>query len=457
MAWGRIFLRWNQPSIPPMERLGVRDIVTSWTTEKFSIIHKAAALGYRVYIEAGIEGAASLALPTTASDVSGIIVDPGDALPDLVSVQLRKLRAGRPGTMFLVVNTSALQPKMRGTLILNQNGILYATSPTAQPWVDTNLALVRLEQAFRPNQTPLYSFPWSLAGIAQQQGPETADYALAVAEAGAFQANLILTLHQKLETDLARNDPAGWATWDRIKPYIQFYSEQPSNRRPEADVVVAAAEDPASFEPINLLARHNIGLRVLRPEQLSQVNLRAVPVAVVLSPPSRTATQALSRFAREGGTVALVNPERTSYPWHSVNSSRTGSSISYRLGKGRIIELQEAVSDPETFAQDIRRLIDNRRIHISLWNALTTIGVLYQSSQENVVELVNYAHDPLEAQVRIKGDFASVRYETPEHGCCETLESYPENGFTEFSVPHLYISGRIRLKAANAKPAVKKH
>ena len=53
---------------------------------------------------------------------------------------------------------------------------------------------------------------------------------------------------------------------------------------------------------------------------------------------------------------------------------------------------------------------------ISLWNALTVIAVPYSvaGGREKLVELVNYAQEPIPVQVRVKGSFSSVVYETPD-------------------------------------------
>jgi hypothetical protein len=112
------------------------------------------------------------------------------------------------------------------------------------------------------------------------------------------------------------------------------------------------------------------------------------------------------------------------------------------------------VIDPETFAQDLGRLIERNKVLISLWNALTTIAVPYRSpgSQKKVVELVNYAQEPLRVQVRVKGSFSSIRYETPELGCCESLMPVHRKGSTEFVVPSLRIAGRVHLAGEMSVP-----
>jgi hypothetical protein len=337
---------------------------------------------------------------------------------------------------------------MKGTLVTNKDGVLQVTSPTAQPWLDTNLALVKLEKAFRPAQAPLYSISWSATGAAGEQGPDVSDYALAVAEAGAYRADLLLSVHESVQRGLANNAGQAWDLWKEIKNYLHFYSDSRRTLSPEANVAVVT-DDPESFEPINLLARHNIGVRVIRPGRANQNSLQGMDVIIAFPSLGGQLMQTISDSVAAGKTLVVVNANGKSYPWHSGEGRKiSNDSTSYVLGKGQIIELKSPISDPENFARDIRRLIDNAQIQISLWNALTTIGVLYRepNSGNKVVELLNYAADPLEVQIRVKGEFPVIRYESPERGCCEAISPVIRNGFTEFSVPSLTISGRVHLQ-----------
>jgi hypothetical protein len=124
------------------------------------------------------------------------------------------------------------------------------------------------------------------------------------------------------------------------------------------------------------------------------------------------------------------------------------------VGKGRVIELKEPVSDPETFAQDVRRLMAQRDVPVNLWNSLTTLVVEYPEVRpgETIVELVNYDEERTQVQVQVKGNFREARFESPERGCCETLKTEHVNGFTEFVVPDLVSGGRIRLEAESGTP-----
>ena len=64
--------------------------------------------------------------------------------------------------------------------------------------------------------------------------------------------------------------------------------------------------------------------------------------------------------------------------------------------------------------------------------------------------------DPLRLQVQIKGSYSSIRYETPEVRCCESLVPVEHNGFTEFVIPDLRIAGRVHLEGSGAPNARRK-
>ena len=438
--------------MPPAKALGVTELVVQWGPDKVPAIQNAAKQGYRVYVESRVQEAPGIANSVLRYGATGIILNPGDNSLSSTDRVVQKLRADHPNLIVLLLNPNAIQPQMKGTLVIKRDGVLQVTSPTAQPWLDTNLALIRLEQAFRPAQVPLYTFNWNLANTTRQQGPEVVDYELAVAEAGAFKADLILTLHESLQSGLTRNDEKAADTWRKIGKYLHFYEDPPHILIPEANVAVISDDNPLSFEPVNLLARHNIGVRVLRPNQVSESSLKNFDVAIVFPNLGPQLVQAISRFAASGRTAVLMNVSKVSYPWHSSKGVQNGSvSVSYPVEKGHIVELRESVSDPETFARDVRGLIENARIKISLWNALTTVGVLYQeaSNGSKILELLNYSEDPLEVQIRVKGVFPKVRYESPEGPCCESIAPTIRDGFTEFQIPSLKISGRVYLSRAN--------
>src|SRR5207244_7292339 len=118
-------------------------------------------------------------------------------------------RSAHPKLAILLLDSNGKQPQMRGQTITTRNGMLQVSSPTAQPWLDSNLPVARFEQEFHPDQPALYAFQWEPGDSLQQaNGPSAEDYSLAIAEAGAIHAGLILNLDEKLQKGLVESQPA---------------------------------------------------------------------------------------------------------------------------------------------------------------------------------------------------------------------------------------------------------
>jgi len=154
----------------------------------------------------------------------------------------------------------------------------------------------------------------------------------------------------------------------------------------------------------------------------------------------------------EDGGVAILVSLRNLFPGSS-NGGRQASnnSVTYAMGRGKVIELAGGVGDPGVFSRDVRRLLGKEKLPISLWNASTTIAIPYKlPGTSATLELLNYSADPMPVQVRIQGTYSVLRYETPERGCCEALTATHQDGFTQFEVPWLRIGGRVHLGAMPA-------
>ena len=448
-VWADVFLLWTQPDVPTRENLGADGLVIPWGSAAAGVARSARRLGYRAYIEVGLQQAFAAAEMASEQELTGIVLDPGGATQVEAEKAAAQLRLSHPKLAILVVDRSAKQPQMRGHSIVSRHGVLETSSPTEQPWLDCNLALVRYDRIIHPGQVPLYQFDWELPEpLQQKEGPSAADYSLAAAEAGAFHADVILSMRDDLQTGLAHHAPRALAFWSQVKPYLPFAGSAPGQLQAQADIAVVADNDFNWFEPANLMARHNIPFRILMPTQMSGA-LHDFNLLIIFAVPNKADIAAIVDFASHGGIVVLVDA-KGAYPWHSAKPARTSDAMAaYTVGQGSIVELLKPVDDPDTFAGDIRRLLDKRAVLISLWNALTTIAVPYRKpdSEEMVIELVNYAQDPLPVQVQVKGVFHSARYETPGDGCCRDLKPVQENGFTQFVVPKLATAGRVYLNA----------
>lgn len=447
---GKVYVRWTQSTLPPAKILGVNELVIPWNDSAAILMEAAKKQGYHAYLEATLEQAATAAEAAAKAGAAGLMLQATATRQSQLEETRRKLRAQYPKLKILTLSAGGKQPEMRGWLVFNKNGILQVSSPSAQPWLDQNLATVRQERAFDAGQAPIYSFTWDESDpLVKRDGPKPADYSLAVAEAGAFHADLILELHELQQKGLASGDKQALEDWEPVKRTIAFYEREKETGKEAANVGVLTDDYDSSYEALNLMARHNIPFRVLHSANATSQDLAGLDVLVEFAAPGKELTEALRTFAAQGGTVVLVNLPGA-YPWpSSANPKKTDNSVTYTVGKGKVIELAEPVSDPETFAQDVRRLMTKDHVPVSLWNSLTTLVVEYpgEKKDEAIVELINYDEEPTQVQVQVKGAFESIRFESPDQKCCETLKPSHVDGFTEFVVPNLLIGGRVHLKA----------
>lgn len=454
-ASAKTYVRWTNAQIPPPNKLGVRDLVVPWTTDAPELAQKAWSRGYRVFIEAERPDVDAVEQSAVASRLSGIAVRVGDLDATETQTALNSLRHAYPHTKFLLLLTAGKEPRMKGHMVFERNGILAVSSPTSQPWVDSNLALVRYARMRFPSEPPLYTFAWDLSGpLDQKRGPSAQDYALAVCEAAALHADLVLPLHESLQSGLGNNQADAWKIWSDVRSAMRYKETQSEvHSQALADVIVATDSYAKSVEPINLLSRHNLPLRVISPSDLATARLTSAKMLVTFSPFDAQEAHIAQVFAKSGGIVVLVDSPG-SYPWHSLTSSPSAEhATSYSVGKGKIIELAEPVIDPETFSQNVRGLLGSRRPGVSLWNSLTTLVVPYRDAKSGgtVLELVDYSEEPADVQVRVKGEFASVRYQTPADKKLNPLTSHFRDGFTEFVIPPFQTAARVYLESLNSE------
>jgi hypothetical protein len=451
-VWGRVFVEWTEPAVPSAASLGVKDLVIPWGPDKIQLMNTAKERGYRVYARVKAQDAGA----AVRGGLAGIIVEDDSSEPGQGTAQavVQKLRNSYPGISFLVLDPGGKQPQIMGNMVQKKRGVLVVSSPTRAPWIDSNVALARFERAFQPGQPPLFSFSWDLTDpLEKKLGPRAEDYALTVAEAGALHADVVLSIHPNLQKGLAERDKAAWREWDRVKTYLSFYSkERNPEPQPVAEVAVVTDHYEDAYEAMNLMARHNITFRVLSPNEVTAQGLSGSRMVIMFSHPDAQAAHALQVFSAAGGTVLVADPHGPSH-WEPLPAVKASDGASYKIERGQTIESSQVAGDPGAFAEKVRNLLRGQGPLIYVWNAVTTLAFAYRAPQAGgmVLDLVNYAQEPLQVQVRVKGSFPSIRYETPEHGFYPALTPEIEHGFTQFVVSHLEIGARVYL-SPKAKP-----
>jgi len=448
-AWSDVLVRWSNQAVIPLDKFGISDLVFPGSASD-AVLRSARKNGYHVYIETDAADSTAAAEKAERDDCAGLVIAAHQAERAQVEAVIAPLRAARPKLKFLILNRDGKQPDMRGSLVIQRNSVLEVSSPTAQPWIDTNLAMIKIEQRADPRGMPFYSFSWTSEDFSTHTA---VDYALAVAEAGAFHAGVVVDLGERLQESLIESDQKAWTLWNEVRSYADFYAQAAPNLVAAANLLLVADSLDVTEESMNLLARHNIPFRVLLPADLKSAELSDYAMMVVLAKPDKDAAEDIAAFAARGKTVVVVDAHG-SYAWQKSGVVEVNEHTkSYGVGSGKVLELSEPVIDPETFAQDIRRVMGNQNMLINLWNGLTTVAVPYRergpdggAGKVKVVEFVNYSTDPIHLQVQVKGDFASIRFDAPGRSCCEMLTPVKHGAFTEFVIPDLRIAGRVYLE-----------
>ncbi|MES2220172.1 MAG: hypothetical protein V4587_04315, partial [Acidobacteriota bacterium] len=89
-TWGRVWIRWNQPSLPS-KPLHAHGLAIPWGASP-ALVKSARKQGYRVYAAATLEQASAAANNCRAMGMSGILLDAGDSEQEKAEKTARELR-----------------------------------------------------------------------------------------------------------------------------------------------------------------------------------------------------------------------------------------------------------------------------------------------------------------------------------------------------------------------------
>jgi hypothetical protein len=409
-----VLIRWDQDQTPSPASLGVTTLVVPGTN--ITALRHALSQGYRVFLEVD---AASITVATPLPPgLAGVVVKGVPSSP-----QMRRIRQDlqSPGARVLVLEQPGKWPHIRSNWVTKNNEVLQVSSRSAQPWIENNAALVSILGAWNRDWTPLLSFSWSPTTVSEaNEGPALHNYLVAIAEAGSYGVDLVLPLHERFERRLLRGQPQARADWAEIRRYIEFYSwASPDRYRPLANIAVVTAEPLKWFEVMNLLRRHNLPFEIVRPAALPSRDLSSFALVIA------------------AGETKTGNPAQPADPL--VDFARKG---------GRVMDASQALADPNAFALQVRQALGPQNRVIDIWNGITVLVAPYQELEDRsvLVLALNYAEQPVPVQIRVRGLFSLVQFESP--GEPPSLLPYQHrDGGTEFVLPVLRVGGRVFLSA----------
>jgi hypothetical protein len=444
-----ILVRWTQDAVPAPASLGLSTIVMP--AAETTAVRTAIGQGYRVYLEVDARAIGSLVLPPAG--LGGVVVR-GSVSPAALAALDRRVASG--GGRVLVLDDRGTWPHIRSNWVTRNNEILQVAGRSAQPWIDSNAALFRILGSTDARPPRLLSYRWDPATIATlARPPQVENYLVAIAEAGAFGGHLLLPLDEDLQTGLLLGLPSARADWARIRQHLEFYAwDLPMRYTAVASIGVVTADPMASIAILNLLARHNLPFELIDPSQASAADVSSLDLLLFLEPPTGAAADRLMDVARRGGTAMVIDPRDQASPaehgrpWRAgVRVETSDGHMSFEVGAGRVIEVSQPVTNPDTFALGIRQILGRDRRVLDIWNGITVLATSYTVAAGDTVMVtaLNYAHQPLPVQLRIRGTFSVVEHESPEDPPSLLTHAH-RDGFTEFVLPALRTGARVFLR-----------
>ena len=319
---------------------------------------------------------------------------------------------------------------------LSEMGIRGA--PSSQPWIESNIWLVR---SFA-NRSPSHQV-WISSRL---ESPSPIDYERAIADASAAGGRWIISLDDVLLAGLRARERSALGTWRNLSNYLKFAENHSLWRTfiPYGNVGIIL--DPASAQPDQVDEYLKLATRRQVPFQLiSRADLNATVlakffaiVATELDPPSAAERQLLQDHARNGGIV-FAGPS-----WGGPPKAKPFSE--FPTGRGSVIVYNDP--DPEALAHDLKEMLSDNDLGIVPFNVPSVVTVASEgiTGQPLLVQLVNYFDHPVEAiTLRIAGQFHSACLETPE-GAAMDLPLRTEEGQSEVTIPKLLLWGAVSMR-----------
>jgi hypothetical protein len=449
--------RWYEPAtLSLLEDSPANCLLVTWSAPADAAVVAEQQRLVKVYAEAAHKrGLAVLGLVYAAGDASKIAANAGRAALDglvlegefapefpvalrqaagsILVIEIAKNAAPWRWKPAPVVAVAGVAPSGRN---LSEMGIRGA--PSSEPWIESNVWLVRSFGLASPSRPVWIS--------SQLENASPVAYARAVADAAAAGGHWIVSLDDALRAKLRARDASALAAWRRVSSYLRFAESHAAWRALAPYGNVGIVLDPASTkqdladEFLKLAARRQVPYRLVERSGLSAAavaEFRAL-LATELDPPSAAERKLLQEFAETGGLV-IAGPS-----WGGAPKTEPFAEVP--AGKGRVVVYKDP--DPEAVARDLKELLSDDDLGVVPFNVPSVITFASGGGpgQPLLVQLLNYFDHPVEAiTLRVAGKFRSARLETPE-GTAVDLPLREAEGRTEVTVPKLLLWGAVSME-----------
>jgi hypothetical protein len=431
-------------------------LLVTWSAAADAAVEAEQQQLVKVYAEAAHKrGLAVLGLVHPGGDASkiagdaaraaldGLVLD-GDFAPEfpaalrkaagsMLVVEIAKAPAPWRWKPAPIVAVEGVAPRARN---LSEMGIRGA--PSSEPWIESNIWLVRSFALNSPSRPVWIS--------SRLENASAVDYQRAVADAAAAGGRWVVSLDDVFRAKLRARDATALEVWRHLSRYLKFAETHAAWRVLAPYGNVGIVLDPASTkqdlvdEYLNLATRRQVPYRLVARSGLnvgSVTKFRAL-VVTELDPPSTAERKLLQDFAENGGLV-IAGPS-----WGGAPKTEPFAEIV--AGKGRVVVYKDP--DPEAVARDLKELLSDDDLGVVPFNVPSALTFVSGrgSEQPLLVQLLNYFNHPVEMiTLRVAGKFRSARLETPESGTVD-LPLQQAEGRTEVTIPKLLLWGAVSME-----------
>ena len=332
-----------------------------------------------------------------------------------------------------IVAVTGVAPSARNLAEMGIRG-----APSSEPWIQSNIWLVRSFGLASPSPTVWIS--------SQVENTSAIDYARAVADAAVAGGRWIVSLDDAFRAKLRARDGSAVETWRHLSSYLKFVDSHAAWRTlaPYGNVGFvldsASTKQDTAEEYLNLATRRQVPYRLVERSGLNATavgKFRAL-VATELDPPSSAERKLLQNFAESGGLV-IAGPSWSGAP-------KTEPFTEVPAGKGRVVVYKDP--DPDAVARDLKELLSDDELGMVPFNVPSVITLVSggEPGHPLLIQLLNYFDHPVEAiTLRVAGKFRSARVETPESAVVSLPLQYAE-GRTEVTIPKLSLWGAVSME-----------
>jgi len=331
-----------------------------------------------------------------AAHLDGLALEPDFADFERLSQAVE----GKADFLLIPLQAGGSSPGIR---VLSDAGAAVAT-PTSEPWIDSNLWLVRSLRA--KGLAPVW------LGFALEN-PSADNDARAIADSAAAGGRWVAAPDDGLLTGLSKQQPDALAKWRRITEALGFFEEHAEWRRFVATGPLGIVRDAATRYPdvadenLHLIARRRIPYRLIDRTAVDAKALEGLKALLVteISNPSESERALWKNFAEEGGLLVTGPAWGTTVP-------KDKECMEQELGKGQVVVYREETPDPETLSKNLLHLLGRGNLGLRLFNAPSVLPYLSASEdgKQWLVQMINYASGPSESiTVRVSGSYRTAR------------------------------------------------